>query len=65
MHSKEDAGRRRCGTHTGVVGKRPFKAIKDEPALLPGFDLPSHLDKIALAHLFGENHVVARVHAVT
>lgn len=49
---------------TNVVGERPFEAVKDEPAFLPGLDLPSHLDQVALAHLLCEDDVVTGVHAV-
>lgn len=50
---------------TGIVGERAFKAIEDEPALLPRFNLAAHLDQVALTHLFGEDNVVAGVHVVT
>lgn len=49
---------------TDVVGQRPLEAVEDEPALLPGLDLPSHLDQVALAHLLRDDDVVAGVDAV-
>lgn len=50
---------------TGVVRKRPFHSVEDKPALFPGLDLPSHLDKVAFANLLGEDDVVASLYRVT
>ncbi|KAF3855002.1 hypothetical protein F7725_023057 [Dissostichus mawsoni] len=50
---------------TDIVGEGPLEAIEDESALLPGLqDLPPHLHQVALAHLLGEDEVVAGLHAV-
>lgn len=49
---------------TNVVGEGPLEAVEDEPAFLPGLDLAPHLHQVALAHLLGEDDVVAGVHAV-
>lgn len=50
---------------TNIVGERPFEAVEHEPAFLPRLDLASHLHQVALAHLLGEDDVIARLHAVT
>lgn len=54
-----------CLIPTGIVGECAFKAIEDKPALLPRFNLSTHLDQVALTHLFCEDDVVAGLHVVT
>lgn len=49
---------------TNVVGEGPFEAVEDEPAFLPGLYFSSHLHQVALAHLLGDDDVVAGLHAV-
>lgn len=49
---------------THIVGEGPFEAVEDKPALLPRLNLAPHLHQVALAHLLGEDDVVACVHSV-
>lgn len=49
---------------TCIVGQCASVAVKDKPALLPGFDFASHLDQVASAGLFRDGQVEACVRAV-
>jgi len=50
---------------TCVVRERPAVLVEDEPALLPGLDLSSHLDQEAPARLIGDGQLEAGVRAVS
>lgn len=50
---------------TCVVGECPAILVKDEPAFLPGLDLPAHLDEKAPAGFVGDGQMEAGVGAVS
>lgn len=50
---------------TCVVGECSAILVKDEPAFLPGLDLPTHLDKKAPAGFIGDGQMEAGVWVVT
>lgn len=49
---------------TCIIRECTSVSVKDEPALLPGFDLASHLNQVASACLFRDGQVEACVCAV-